>query len=260
MLPFPLRLTADLTISRLAQKSRSAQGARSVQYLDAAEVLHHDSNHPVSLERIHEINSSGSPVVWIGGSEPLYHPGISHLVRAITQTGHFVFLETDGTLLRRRIHEFQPASQLFLTIRLEPGTRRCASKGLRADALELAVEGIRAARLSGFLICLHMRVLAETDLGEMAALIQYARSLDVDGIVITPASSKANSANPDHAVLQQKTSEARKLIGSKWWESFSRLLEPVLSDDRRSVRSAEEKFSVPREQEAHANEEGMRVA
>jgi molybdenum cofactor biosynthesis enzyme MoaA len=198
--------------------------------------------------------------VWIGGSEPLHHPGISHLVRAITQTGHFVFLETDGTLLRRRIHEFQPVSRLFLTIRLESATtQRRTSNGLSVGALELAAEGIRAARLSGFLICMHVRIHAETELSEIAELIQFARSQDVDGIVISPANGGLNLPNSDKAVLRRKMAEARKLIGSKWWESFSRLVGPVLSGERRAAPNGGE-TGVRVRQETDANEEGVRVA
>src|SRR5207245_410781 len=138
MLQFPLRLTAYLAMARFAPKAALSRRAGPIQFVDAAEILHHDSSHPVSHERIGEIISSRSPVVWIGGSEPLHHPGISHLVRAITQTGHFVFLETDGTLLRRRIHEFQPVSRLFVTVRFEAGAQRGASKGPAAAAWELA--------------------------------------------------------------------------------------------------------------------------
>jgi len=54
--------------------------------VDAAEVLHPDSSHPVSHEKVHDIIGSRSPVIWIGGSEPLLHPGIAHLVRAISRT------------------------------------------------------------------------------------------------------------------------------------------------------------------------------
>jgi hypothetical protein len=259
MMRFPLRLTADLAMALLAQKSRPAQGARPIQFVDAAEILHHDSHHPVSHERIREIILSRSPVVWIGGSEPLHHPGVSHLVRAMTQTGHFVFLETDGTLLRRRIHEFQPVSRFFLTVRFEPAGQRPAPKGPRAAAWELAAEGIRAARLSGFLICVHARVHAGTELGEMAELLEFARSLDVDGIVISPANGGANSAYPDAVALQRKTAEARKLIGCKWWESFSRLIEPVVSGGWKAAQSADEN-GVRVEQEAHSNEESVRVA
>jgi molybdenum cofactor biosynthesis enzyme MoaA len=258
MMRFPLRLTADINIARIAKKLGFPRRAHPIQFLDAAEILHPDSSHPVSHEKIREITSSPSPVVWIGGSEPLHHPGVSHLVRATTQAGHFVFLETDGTVLRRRLHQFQPVSRLFLTVRFEPGAQRRASKGTQADGLELAAEGIRAARLSGFLICVHARVHADSELGEMARLIQFALSLDVDGIVVTPADGGSSSANPD-AASHRKTAEVRKMIGSWWWESFSRLIEPIVNGGRHAEQSAEG-TSVRLHQETHADEEGVRVA
>ena len=269
MMRFPLRLTADLALARIAQKLRLARGAHPIQFVDAAEILHQDSSHPVSHERIREVVSSRSPVVWMGGSEPLHHPGIAHLVRAITQSGHFVFLETDGTLLRRRIHEFQPVSRLFLTVRLEPvhleparvetDAPRRASSGLRPGISELAVEGIRAARLSGFSICIHMRVAPEIETSDAAELFHLAHSLEVDGFVISPARAESDSALPAAQALWQKTAEARQQIGSIWWESFSRLVEPVLLGEPRSSPAAGHS-AVRLEHETSADEEGIKVA
>ena len=123
MMRFPFRLSADMAIARIKEKLGLRPGARPVQFVDAAEILHSDSSRPVSHEKIRELISGRSPVIWIGGSEPLSHPGIAHLVRAITGSGHFVFLETDGTVLRRRIHEFQPVERLFLCVRLGAAAR-----------------------------------------------------------------------------------------------------------------------------------------
>jgi hypothetical protein len=259
MMRFPLRLTADLIRARFARVGRPDLSPSPVQFLDAAELLHHDSNHPVSHEKIRKAISSRFPAVWIGGSEPLHHPGVAHLVRAITGSGHFVFLETDGTMLRRRIHEFQPVSRLFLTVRLDPGAQLHASRSLRPNSLELGAEGIRAARLSGFLVCVHTRVHVETEPGEMAELIQFAQSREVDGMVITSADGGSHSANPEAAALHRKTAEARKLMRSKWWESFSRLIGPVVGAERNAVHGANE-TCIGVEQEAPANEEGVRVA
>jgi MoaA/NifB/PqqE/SkfB family radical SAM enzyme len=259
MMRFPLRLTADITRARLAERLGFARDARPVQFLDAAEILHHDSSHPVSHEKIRNLISSRSPVIWIGGSEPLLHPGIAHLVRAITGSGHFVFLETDGTLLRRRIHEFQPVPRLFLTVRLEPTAKRHAPNRIRAGTFELAVEGIRAARLSGFLICVLAQVRPETELAETAELVQCAQALDVDGIVITPANDESHSAHPDASALRRKAAEARKLIGSKWWESLSWVVESVLTGQQNTARNIGES-SIRLEQESHADEEGVRIA
>ena len=257
MLRFPLRLTADLARARLTQRLRPE--VRPIQFVDAAELLHHDSNHPVSHEKIRELVSSRSPVVWIGGSEPLNHPGTAHLVRAITGSGHFVFLETDGTLLRRRIHEFQPVPRLFLTVRLDPGARLHTTKSLRPSSSELAQEGIRAAQLSGFLICVFARVRAETERGKVAELIRQARSMNVDGIVVTAGIGESNRTASGAPAAQHKTAEARKLIGSKWWESFSRLVEPVVSGERNAPQSVEETH-IRLEQQTPADEEGIKVA
>jgi hypothetical protein len=257
MLRFPLRLTADLARARLAQRLRPE--VSPIQFVDAAELLHHDSNHPVSHEKIRELVSSRTPVVWMGGSEPLNHPGTAHLVRAITGSGHFVFLDTDGTLLRRRIHEFQPVPRLFLTVRLDPGARPHTTKSLRPSSSELAQEGIRAAQLSGFLICVFARIQPETELGKVVELIRHSRSMDVDGIVLAPASGESNSSGSEGAAMQRKTAEARKLIGSKWWESFSQLVEPVVSGERDAPRSVEETH-IRLEQQTPADEEGIKVA
>ncbi len=257
-MPLPLRLTAELMKARIAQRLRLGRITRPVQFVDSAEILLSDSSHPISHEKIREITDSGSPVVWIGGSEPLQHPGIAHLVRAITQSGHFVFLETDGTALRRRIHEFQPESRLFLTVRMDSGVPR-ASGVVETSASELAIEGIRAARLSGFSICLCVHVTAETNLNETAELLSLARCLDVEGIVISPAGGEAQTSSPSAEALIRKIEEARKMIGSKWWESFSQLIEPIVSGNRHVARSGGE-TSLLLEQKSHANEEGVRVA
>jgi hypothetical protein len=257
MLRFPLRLAADLTRARLTQRLRPELSP--IQFVDAAELLHHDSNHPVSHEKIRELVSGRTPVVWMGGSEPLNHPGTAHLVRAITGSGHFVFLETDGTLLRRRIHELQPVPRLFLTVRLDPGARLHTAKSLRPSSSELAQEGIRAAQLSGFLICVFARIQPETELGKVAELIRHSRSMDVDGIVVTAGICESNRTVSGAPAAQRKTVEARKLIGSMWWESFSRFVEPLVSSEPSAPQSVEETH-VGLEQQAPADEEGIKVA
>jgi MoaA/NifB/PqqE/SkfB family radical SAM enzyme len=258
MMPLPLRLTAELMKARIAQSLRLGRSPRPVQFVDSAEILLSDSSHPISHEKIREITDNGSPAIWIGGSEPLLHPGIAHLVRAITQSGHFVFLETDGTALRRRIHEFQPESRLFLTVRMESGVPR-SSGGVQAGASELTVEGIRAARLSGFSVCVCVHVTTETNLNETAELLNLAQSLDVDGIVISPAGDEANTSRQDVEAWIRKTEEARKMIGSKWWESFWRLVEPNISGSGHVARSSGE-TSLVLKQKSNANEEGVGVA
>jgi hypothetical protein len=252
MLRFPLRLTAELIGSRFARRSHP------IQFLDPAEVLHQDSSQPVSLEKIRGLTSTNSPVIWIGGPEPLLHPGISHLVRALTQTGHFVFLETDGTLLRRRIHEFQPVPRLFFAVRLAPAVSYSSELTPHPSAMQLALEGIRAAQLSGFLIALHARVQPDSNHDSIASLFRHVRSIDVDGIIATAV---ASSLRVPSAALRQKVSAAQKLIGHRRWQSFSKLVEPLLSRESVAISQVSSPTTVlPLDQDSSATHEEVRIA
>src|SRR6267143_4518332 len=167
MMRFPALLSLKLGKARITEILRGARPTLLIDFVDAREVLHTGSAHPISHERIRGLLGSPAPVLWIGGSEPLEHPGIAHLVRAIIGSGRFVFLETCGKLLRRRIHEFQPVPQLFLTIRSD-GPPPSAGPNLRnPGAFESALEGLRAARLSGFFTAVHSVVREDSDFSRL---------------------------------------------------------------------------------------------
>jgi hypothetical protein len=254
---FPALLSANLAKARVAGFFRRANPAPLIDFVDAAEVLHAGSAHPVAHERIRSILGSPAPILWIGGSEPLEHPGIAHLVRAIVQSGRFVFLETGGTLLRRRIHEFQPVPRLFLAVRSN-GPSPSADPGIRTPGA-FALEGIRAAKLSGFLICLHTQIHADTSSDNVAGIAGLVHSLDLDGLVITQAAESLNAANRGSEALRQKTVEARKLIGSRCWGFLSQLVETALARGQ-STENTAASAAQSAEQETGTDEESVRVA
>ncbi len=217
---FPALLSAKLAKARMARIFRGAQPTPLVDFVDAAEVLHAGSAHPISHERIRSLLVSPAPILWIGGREPLDHPGIAHLVRAIVQGGRFVFLETCGTLLRRRIHEFQPVPQLFLTIRSDGPPPSAGPKLRNPGAFELALDGLRAARLSGFFTAVHSPVREDLDVSRLQALSGILSAADVDGWMIT----SATIGDP----TSRKAREARNLIPNAQWRRLSGYVEREL--------------------------------
>ena len=211
MVRWPARLTSKLARARIAQVFSSAPAGHLVHCVNPAEVLHPGSAAPVSRERMHALLKNSSPVIWVGGSEPLLHAGIGHFVRAVAQRGHYVFLETDGTALRRRIHEFEPLRELFLTVHVD---------SLEASESALALEGLRAARLSGFFTVIHSRVHEDSDSAQLTAVRSLIGEKDVDGWLITAASSSE--------VVIRKAAEARGVIRSGFWRLFSERVEEAL--------------------------------
>ena len=247
---FPALLSLKLGKARIAQISRGGRPTRLVDFVDAREVLHTGSAHPISHERIRGLLGSPAPVLWIGGSEPLEHPGIAHLVRAIVGSGRFVFLETCGKLVRRRIHEFPPVPQLFLAVCWgHPSPSAEAGIG-NPYACEAALEGIRAARLSGFLTAVHSPVREDSDLSRLQILSTILSAADVDGWMIA-------AATPGDSV-SRKAREARNLIPSPQWRWFSALVERELLA---AMKTSELHHSPGNEiQPAQACEESIRVS
>src|SRR5579871_4338385 len=130
---FPLRLTANLAVGRVSR-------ACSFNSKDSSAIFDLCSDETVP---------PGCRVVWIGGPDPLARAEVARLVNSSAASGRYVFLSINGARLRRRIHEFQPSSRLYLTIRFDVG--RCVSDRVaRVDLLAVALDAVRAANLSGF--------------------------------------------------------------------------------------------------------------
>jgi hypothetical protein len=178
---FPVRLQFALARARLFH------GRSPVRYLRPGDILHSDLQQPVSHQAMRDVIRDRYSILWLGGDEagqePLEHPGIGHLAKLIVNSGHFLFVETSAITLRQRIHEFQPCKKFYFVIRF------CGSEAThdrlmgRAGAFAAALEGIRAAQLSGFYVCarVHASAVAAAELTELFAELQR---LDLDGLMI----------------------------------------------------------------------------
>jgi hypothetical protein len=246
---FPALLSAKLAKVRLAALFSGAHRGSLIEFIDTAEVLHSGSAHPVSHEKIRGILDSPASTLWIGGSEPLEHPGIAHFIQALAQSGRFIFLETRGDLLRRRIHEFQPTPRFFLTTRFDAAPS-VSSEPRNPAAFELALEGIRTARLSGFFTVAHVLLHETSNLSRLQDFASLLSGMDLDAWLMT-------SATPAHAAIQ-KASEARTLIPNAQWRRFSAQLERELLSV--SKPGAITNASLSEEQSTQPFEEGVHIS
>jgi len=163
--------------------------------------------------------AGASPVLWLGGSEPLLHPEIGEVASALVQSGRHVFLHTSGVDLRKRIHEFRPQSRLFFAVEFAGRAGVHDARAGRPGAFSRAMESIRAAKLSGFLVCAHVTVDAQTGVCGIDELFETLDEKDVDGFVVSSGGARHSAA------LVRKLEEIRGIIRHGGWEQFSVLLE-----------------------------------
>jgi hypothetical protein len=133
--------------------------------------------------------------------------------------GRTVFVETEGVLLRRRIFSFRPGPHLFLAVRLNGAERFHDRHAEREGVYRAAMEGIRAARLSGFLICAKTTVFEDTDPQDFEALGKMIGTLGLDGWVVTRAPGASRSD------AMEKMMEAAREMSGRRCAAFSKLVE-----------------------------------
>jgi hypothetical protein len=214
LMPFPLRLTTDLTWGLAVRALRLKRKHPLIFGLPL------DRNFSARSAALDAQGRFRSPVVWIAGSEPLEHPEIARVANALAAAGRHVFLQTDGILLRRRIHEFRPSSRLHLTIRFDGTQPSHDLRTAREGAFEEVLGGIHAAKLFGFLICGHLAFHSDTDTVRLRMLHDDLRKLHLDGFLISPATRSTE--------LDRRVAEARRRLLSRRWALLSRLLDSVL--------------------------------
>lgn len=152
-------------------------------------------------ECLQAVDECGAPVVSICGGEPMIYPEIETLVEQILQRTKHVYLCTNGMFIRRKLGGFVPSSRFFFNVHLD-GMEATHDKLVeRQGVFAEAVEGIKAAKAAGFLVCTNTTIYRETDMHEIAALLRFLKQLGVDGFMLSPAYPYAavQQTNPDGA-------------------------------------------------------------
>jgi hopanoid biosynthesis associated radical SAM protein HpnH len=180
------------------------------------------------------LDECDAPVVSISGGEPLEYPEIAELTREILARGKYLFLCTDGTLIRRRLHMIPPYTNFFWNVKLD-GTAdvhdaRAGRPGMFAEALD----GVKAAKNAGFFVVVTTTVCPDTNVGDVAELYRKLHAMHVDGYMFAPAYArkvcKAGSQE-FHRKMQQRFRELSDSSGG-----YNLMMSPVYLEYLRGER------------------------
>src|ERR1700739_2148011 len=229
---FPSRLSLDLLRGRIVRAFASSRDNSTIFHLSPSvfsstnqKEIDAESDPSAAVMEIPAtvVSQTAAPVFWVGGVEPLQHPVIGRIAGALNQAGRNIFLHTDGLLLRKRIHEFRPDPRLFLTVELAGREGVHDQAVAQPGSFARVMEGIRAAKLSGFYVCAHVTVNLQTDVCETGELFEYLDNYDVDGFIVSSGAGLVEPASGN--AVQKKLRDIRSLLRCSRWEYFSTLLE-----------------------------------
>jgi hopanoid biosynthesis associated radical SAM protein HpnH len=137
------------------------------------------------------VDECGAPVVSICGGEPMIYPGIGELVAKIQERHKVVILCTNGMFIRKKIGDFRPSQTFFFNVHLDGMQKTHDIAVEREGVFDAAIDGIKAAKEAGFLVCTNTTVFKETEMSELDRLFAHLTALGVDGFIISPAYSYA---------------------------------------------------------------------
>ena len=133
------------------------------------------------------VDECGAPMVSICGGEPMMYPQIGELVAGILERNKHIYLCTNGMYIVKRLHEFKPDRRFFFNVHLD-GLEKTHDMCVEKEGVfREAIEGIKAAKAAGFMVCTNTTIYQETDMKEIQALYEYLEPFDVDGHQLSPA-------------------------------------------------------------------------
>jgi hopanoid biosynthesis associated radical SAM protein HpnH len=246
---FPLSLTASLTKYIAGKRMRGEEKFPLVMML---EPLHACNLTCTGCGRIREYKATinemltveqclagleecGAPIVSICGGEPMIYPEIGRLAREILARKKHIYLCTNGMFIRKRLHEFQPTSRFFFNVHLD-GLEKTHDLCVERDGVfREAIEGIKAAKAAGFLVCSNTTIYKETDLDEIAELYAYLQTLGVDGYMLSPAYSYAAVQTKDIFMSREEIREKFQRA-SRFLERYNVMTSPIYLEYLRGER------------------------
>lgn len=246
---FPLNLTARLTGYIAGKRLRGEEKFPLVMML---EPLHACNLTCTGCGRIREYKSTinemltveqclaaaeecGAPVVSICGGEPMIYPEIGRLTRELLARKRHIYLCTNGMFVRKRLHEFKPTSSFFWNIHLDGLEKTHDLAVEREGVFREAIEGVRAAKAAGFLVCSNTTIYKETDLHEIAELYDYLYHLGVDGFMLSPAYSYAAVQTKDIFMSREEVREKFRLA-CRLLEKYNLMTSPIYLEYLRGER------------------------
>jgi hopanoid biosynthesis associated radical SAM protein HpnH len=157
------------------------------------------------------IMESGAPMVSLAGGEPLMHPQIDEIVRQLIAKKKFVYLCTNGLLLKRHLHKFKPSPYFAWVVHID-GLKEAHDRAVSKEGgFEGAVEAIRLAKEAGFKVNTNTTFFNTDTAQSVIEVLDYLNDdLKVDNLMISPAYAYEKAPDQEHFLGVTQTRELFK--------------------------------------------------
>jgi hopanoid biosynthesis associated radical SAM protein HpnH len=153
------------------------------------------------------VDECGAPIVSIPGGEPLMYPDIGRLVAELVRRKRYVYLCTNGLLLREKLAAgvFRPSRYLSFSIHLDGLREEHDEAVCRAGVYDEAAAAIREAVRRGFRVTTNTTLFEGASPLRMREFFDAMMDLGVEGMMISPGYSYAKAPDQEHFLRRART-------------------------------------------------------
>lgn len=145
------------------------------------------------------IEESGAPMVSIAGGEPLIHPEIHEIVRELVARRKFVYLCTNGLMMRRRMDRFEPSPYFAWAVHIDGLRERHDESVQHEGTFDECVEAMREAKARGFRVTTNSTFFSNDTPDAIRACLDFLNDeMEVDSMMISPAYAYEKAPDQDH--------------------------------------------------------------
>ena len=152
----------------------------------------------------------GAPMVSIAGGEPLLHSEIDEIVRELVARKRFVYLCTNGVLLRRKMDLFKPSPYFSWAVHVDGLRERHDIAVARDGVFDEVVEAIREAKKRGFRVTTNSTFFNTDTPESVRNVLDFLNDdLGVDSLMVSPGYAYEKAPDQEHFLQVEQT---RKLF------------------------------------------------
>ena len=161
-------------------------------------------------ECVGAMEECGAPMVSIAGGEPLLHPQIDDIVGALLERKKFVYLCTNGVLLRRKMDRFKPSPYFSWAVHVDGLRERHDIAVARDGVFDEVVEAIREAKRRGFRVTTNSTFFNTDTPESVRGVLDFLNDdLGVDSLMVSPGYAYEKAPDQEHFL---QVTETRRLF------------------------------------------------
>jgi hopanoid biosynthesis associated radical SAM protein HpnH len=188
-------------------------------------------------ECLSAVDECGAPIVSITGGEPLIHEEMPQVIDGVVKRKKFVYLCTNGLLLKTRIQAYTPSPYLTISIHLDGSRERHDALVGRPGTYDQAVEVIRLTLAKGFRVTVNTTLYEGVTALEACEHLDFLMTLGVEAVNISPGYHYTHAPQKEVFLNRARSKQLFRDIlklgsGHRWRFNQSRLFLDFLAGNQ----------------------------